>query len=80
SIRTMPHHHNSILAIAYDSLISSSLSTGIINCLRSLSHENFNVANDAYLTMRDYKNSGYIIQYAIANTSTDALQHLNRLL
>ncbi|NOT85187.1 MAG: hypothetical protein HOP02_10520 [Methylococcaceae bacterium] len=77
---TIPQHYNSIIAIAYDALISPALSADIIDCLQALNHDDLVVANDAYTTLRGYKESDYIIQCAIAQTPFDALKQLNTLL
>lgn len=76
----MPQHHDSVMAVAYDPLSRIDLNADILDCLKALSDKDFNIANAAYLRLRDYKNSGYIMEYAIAGSSSEALEKLNKYL
>lgn len=75
-IAPMPRHGDSVLMLAYDASLNNLASEQLSVLLQSLANIDFNIANDAYLSIREAKKTGLIVQYAIAATNQDALAQL----
>lgn len=76
-ITNMPRHGDSILAIAYNPAIDPLKLSDLSKYIEALKNENFDIANDAYQGIRNFKINGLITDYAVATTTVEALKELN---
>lgn len=72
----MPQHLDSVMAIAFSPLLSPSILAEIIGHLDKLQNPDFEIANNAYLAIRDEKKQGRIMDYTIADSHWQALAQL----
>lgn len=72
----MPQHHHSFIAIAYKTNLSLERQNAILACLDDLQLPDFDEANQAYLSLRHYRQCGDVVSYAIADSLVAAIQQL----